>query len=107
MSKNEFKAGDWVVFNGLVYEIEKTEKREKEQYIHTKYFFTNSKDVKLWQPQINECCVFWNKEKKYICRKLKNIGMVEGQTYYIDERNNMWKNIAPLEFINMHLKEMR
>lgn len=104
----KFKVGDWVIYeDNSILQIEKIEtlntKYGKELLFHTKGLKLPLKLAKLWKPKEGEWCIFWN-ANSYLIGKYKqhisdnDLGIAHSD-FDLDEE--YWKNIAPLEFVNV------
>jgi len=96
--EQKFKVEDWIVSAGTKYLLKDN--------MDVSHFI--SIDAKLWIPTPEELVVFWNKNQStptYVIRMFNSIEVSnDGTIYYIDNVNEYWDNVAPLEFIN-ELKE--
>ena len=116
MSNKEFKIGDWVIIDDIIFKIDSIV--EPNLYSST---MTNAKglhyefygsELELWKPKNKELCVFWdnNCDEYYIgkygalCFK-ETFGDEFGNHYKYLQQKGDWDNVAPLKFIQT-LKEI-
>ena len=52
---------------------------------------------KLWEPEVNEWCTFWNNDSTYVVRKLKKVEF--DKLFFTDLQGRRWENIAPVEYL--------
>jgi len=108
MSNKEFKIGDWVTIDDIIFKIASI--IEPNLYSSTMtdtkelhYEFYGS-ELELWKPKNKELCVFWdNNCNEYYIGKygepaFKNTFNCDTLAEYTI---SFWDNVAPLEFVQI------
>jgi len=103
--KPEFKEGDWVrIKNSVEVAQIKTVKYHSvvlKGYDEDTYRFFNG-DITIWEPKVNELCIFWTRENNGYSIKKFNFMAEDGTFITLDKARYTYA--APLEFIET-LKE--
>jgi len=112
----KFKEGDWVIIKNSdpveIVQIKIIKHRNAlfKDFDEETYRFFNkditlfSRDIILWEPKINELCVFWTKENNGYSIKKFNY-MTEDRAFITLDKSK-YTQAAPLEFIET-LKNLR
>ncbi len=54
---------------------------------------------KLWEPEVNEWCTFWNDTSTYVVRKFSKTYNTASKIFYTDTSDRRWANVAPVEYL--------